>query len=120
MTAGRVLILGRTGRNFAAGMSGGVAYVIDTDGKFERRCNTGMVDIEALEEAEDIDLVLQLLGAHHRYTGSTVAADLLAEWTPSRFLKVIPRDYKRVVLAEARARAEQAPENSGMLAVANG
>jgi glutamate synthase (ferredoxin) len=120
MTAGRVLILGRTGRNFAAGMSGGVAYVIDTDGKFERRCNTGMVDIEALEEAEDIDLVLQLLGAHHRYTGSTVAADLLAEWTPSRFLKVIPRDYKRVLLAEARARAEQAPENSGMLAVANG
>jgi len=119
MTSGRVLILGATGRNFAAGMSGGVAYVLNTDGTFERRCNTGLVDIEPLEEADDVELVLQMLGAHHRYTGSTLAADLLADWTPSRFVKVIPRDYKRVM--QARARTEQAAaESSGMLAVANG
>jgi glutamate synthase domain-containing protein 3 len=102
-------------------MSGGVAYVLNADGTFERRCNTGLVDIEPLEEADDVELVLQMLGAHHRYTGSTLAADLLADWTPSRFVKVIPRDYKRVMQAQARARAEQAAaESSGMLAVANG
>ncbi len=121
MTAGRVLVLGRTGRNFAAGMSGGVAYVMNGDGTFERRCNPGLVDVEPLEEAEDVALVLQMLGDHLRYTKSTLAADLLAEWTPSRFVKVIPRDYKRVMLAQARALAEsRAADVDGLLAVANG
>jgi glutamate synthase (ferredoxin) len=121
MTAGRVLILGRTGRNFAAGMSGGVAYVMNGDGTFERRCNPGLVDVEPLEEAEDVALVRQMLGDHLRYTKSTLAADLLADWTPSRFVKVIPRDYKRVMLAQARALAEsRAADVDGLMAVANG
>ena len=123
MTAGRVLVLGRTGRNFAAGMSGGVAYVINVDGTFERRCNVGLVDIEPLEEQEDIELVLRMLQDHVRYTTSTLGSDILADWSPSRFVKVIPRDYKRVMqaqaLAIAEARAEAATDN-GVLAVANG
>ncbi len=123
MTAGRVLVLGRTGRNFAAGMSGGVAYVINVDGTFERRCNMGLVDIEPLGEQEDIELVLQMLKDHVRYTRSTLGSDILADWSPSRFVKVIPRDYKRVMqaqaLAVAEARADAATDN-GVLAVANG
>ena len=121
MTAGRVLILGRTGRNFAAGMSGGVAYVLNVDGAFERRCNPGMVDLEPLEEPEDLALVQQLLADHLRYTQSTVAAGLLGDWSPVRFVKVIPRDYKRVLMTQARERAERrVVETNGVLAVANG
>jgi glutamate synthase (ferredoxin) len=121
MTAGRVLVLGSTGRNFAAGMSGGVAYVMNVDGSFERRCNTGLVDVEPLQEQEDIELVLQMLDDHIRYTKSTLAADLLADWSASRFVKVIPRDYKRVLVAQARALAEsRAAQSTGLLAVANG
>ena len=108
MTGGRVVVLGRTGRNFAAGMSGGVAYVVDADGTFARRCNLGMVDLEALTDAEDIDLVRTLVANHAGHTLSTRAADLLAEWTSTcaRIVKVIPRDYKRVLTAEALARSE--------------
>ncbi len=121
MTAGSVLILGRTGRNFAAGMSGGVAYVLNVDGGFERRCNPGMVDLEPLAEPEDLAVVQQLLADHVRYTQSTVAAGLLADWSPLRFVKVIPRDYKRVLMAQAREQAERrAMETNGVLAVANG
>jgi len=121
MTAGSVLILGRTGRNFAAGMSGGVAYVLNVDGGFERRCNPGMVDLEPLAEPEDLAVVQQLLADHVRYTQSTVAAGLLADWSPLRFVKVIPRDYKRVLRAQAREQAERrAMETNGVLAVANG
>jgi glutamate synthase (ferredoxin) len=123
MTAGRVLVLGRTGRNFAAGMSGGVAYVMNVDGTFERRCNMGLVDIEPLGEQEDIELVLQMLQDHVRYTESTLGSDILADWSPSRFVKVIPRDYKRVMQAQARAIAEAravAATDNGVLAVANG
>ena len=121
MTAGSVLILGRTGRNFAAGMSGGAAYVLDVDGAFARRCNPGMVDLEPLVEPEDLALVRQLLSDHLRYTDSTVAAGLLADWSPVRFVKVIPRDYKRVLMAQARERAERRTvETNGVLAVANG
>jgi glutamate synthase (ferredoxin) len=123
MTAGRVLVLGRTGRNFAAGMSGGVAYVINVDGTFERRCNMGLVDIEPLGEQEDIELVLQMLKDHVRYTKSTLGSDILADWSPARFVKVIPRDYKRVMQAQALAIAEAraaAATDDGVLAVANG
>ncbi len=123
MTAGRVLVLGRTGRNFAAGMSGGVAYVMNVDGTFERRCNMGLVDIEPLGEQEDIELVLQMLRDHVRYTKSTLGSDILADFSPSRFVKVIPRDYKRVMQAQARAIAEAravAATDNGVLAVANG
>jgi glutamate synthase (ferredoxin) len=108
MTGGRVVVIGRTGRNFAAGMSGGIAYVLDVDGDFRRRCNLGMVDLEPLASGEDIALVRDLVQRHAEATGSTCAAGILADWitTQPRFVKVMPRDYKRVLAAEARARAE--------------
>jgi glutamate synthase (ferredoxin) len=98
MTGGRALILGPTGRNFAAGMSGGIAYVYDADGDFEIRCNREMVDLEALDE-EDADLVRGLMDRHRKYTGSTVADGLLSEWpaVAKKFVKVFPKDYKRAI-----------------------
>ena len=108
MTGGRVVVLGRSGRNFAAGMSGGVAYVLDLDGDFKRRCNLGMVDIERLDQPEEIALVRDLIRRHIEYTASTYAAGILRDWidVQPRFVKVMPRDYKRVLAAEARAQAE--------------
>jgi len=123
MTGGRVLVLGRTGRNFAAGMSGGIAYVVDDDGLFARRCNRGMVDIESLEEDEDIDFVRSMIGRHAAITGSVRAAYLLTVWssTAARIIKVVPRDYKRIVMAEARARSEnREPAFTELVAVARG
>ena len=73
MTGGRVVVIGPTGRNFGAGMSGGVAYVLDEDGTFANRCNMQMVDLEALEDDEDLELVHGLLERHREYTGSTIA-----------------------------------------------
>ena len=98
MTGGRVVIIGRTGRNFAAGMSGGFAYVYDEDGLFEKRCNLGMVELEALS-ADDAAFVARLLGEHHARTGSQKAAKLLGSWeeTLGRFIKVVPVEYRRVL-----------------------
>ena len=123
MTAGRVVVIGRTGRNFAAGMSGGVAYVLDADGRFARRCNQQMVDLEPLEAEEDVEFVRMMLRRHVRYTNSGRAVRLLADWLDeqSRFVKVIPRDYKRVLLAEARARSEnREPAFAELVGAANG
>jgi glutamate synthase (NADPH/NADH) large chain len=108
MTGGRVVVLGRTGRNFAAGMSGGIAYVLDRAGDFKQRCNLGMVEITALVDAADIQLVRDMTGKHVAATGSTYAAQILADWVTlqPKFVKVMPKDYKRVLLAEARARSE--------------
>jgi glutamate synthase (NADPH/NADH) large chain len=108
MTGGRVLVLGKTGRNVAAGMSGGVVYVLDLDENFATRCNRAMVELEEVVEHEDMDLIQHLLRRHVRFTRSSVAAQLLATWDTAcaQFVKVIPRDYKRVLAAEARARAE--------------
>jgi glutamate synthase (NADPH/NADH) large chain len=99
MTGGTVLVLGPTGRNFAAGMSGGVAYVWRLD---ESRTNTALADLDALS-ASDIDLVHSLLQRHGRATGSTVAAELLSQWpkAASAFTKVIPREYKAVLAKQA-------------------
>ena len=123
MTGGRVVVLGRTGRNFAAGMSGGIAYVIDDDGLFARRCNRGMVELESLEEDEDIDFVRVMITRHAELTGSMRAAHLLSAWgsTASRLIKIIPRDYKRILNAEARARSEnREPAFTELVAVARG
>ncbi len=123
MTAGRVVVIGRTGRNFAAGMSGGIAYVLDVDGDFIRRCNGELVDLEPLEEAEEVDFVKGMLRRHVRYTNSARAVRLLADWQEerSRFVKVIPRDFKRVLMAEARARSEnREPEFAELVGAANG
>ncbi|HUA47762.1 MAG TPA: glutamate synthase large subunit [Solirubrobacteraceae bacterium] len=108
MTGGRVVVLGRTGRNFAAGMSGGVAYVYDVDRRFEGRCNLELIDLEDLVAEDDAE-VRELISEHAARTGSLVARNVLASWDRARerFVKVMPRDYKRA-LAQAAAR-EAAP-----------
>ncbi len=110
MTGGRVVVLGPTGRNFAAGMSGGIAYVLDEQGDFAKRCNMGMVDLEALS-ATDATELRALIGEHEQRTDSPVARRVLAEWdgllARGAFVKVMPSDYRRV-LAELAAEAEQA------------
>jgi glutamate synthase (ferredoxin) len=123
MTGGRVVVLGVTGRNFAAGMSGGIAYVLDVSGQFASRCNHAMVDLEGLDSDEDITFVSDVIARHVRHTGSTYAADLLKQWTRTRrlFVKVMPRDYKRVMQAEARARSEdREPRFEELVGVAHG
>ncbi|GGR20565.1 glutamate synthase [Deinococcus ruber] len=119
MTGGTVVVLGRTGRNFAAGMSGGVAYVYDDDGSFRNRCNTSMVDVEPLQSAAqqleqlrngqghghlhrgltDEEQLRKLIEDHHTWTGSIRASDLLDNWEEaiSRFVKVYPHEYRRAL-----------------------
>jgi glutamate synthase domain-containing protein 3 len=101
MTGGRVVVLGPTGRNFAAGMSGGIAYVLDEEGAFARRCNMGMVGFEALAPADAAEL-RALISEHEQRTGSPVAARVLEQWEEllgrGAFVKVMPHDYKRVLL----------------------
>ncbi len=108
MTGGRVVILGSTGRNFAAGMSGGIAYVLDVDGNFASRCNDGTVDLERLEAPGDIEEVRAMIERHREYTGSEIAARVLERWEEmvGKFVKVMPRDYARV-LRERAAKAEE-------------
>ena len=122
MTGGRAVIIGGTGRNFAAGMSGGVAYVHDPKGSFPRRCNTEMVDLDRIDSEDDEACVQRLLGNHVRYTGSTVAEAILANWTLARtqFVKVMPRDYKAVLNAIARARAAGRNEDEAVMEAAHG
>ncbi|MBE9067520.1 glutamate synthase large subunit, partial [Leptolyngbya cf. ectocarpi LEGE 11479] len=99
MTGGKVVVLGMTGRNFAAGMSGGIAYVLDEAGDFATRCNPEMVDLESLVEAEEINDLKEMIAKHHEYTGSRKAKEVLDDWEGflPKFVKVIPRDYKRVI-----------------------
>jgi glutamate synthase (ferredoxin) len=101
MTGGTVVILGTTGRNFAAGMSGGVAYVLDEPGNFANHCNTQMVGLERLEDPSDIAELRQIIQNHFNYTGSLKAQQVLEFWDEQmkNFVKVMPRDYKRVVQA---------------------
>ena len=130
MTGGTVAVLGKTGRNFAAGMSGGIAYVYDEDGQFAKRCNTAMVSLEkvltAAEQAATIDQAIwhggqsdevqlkQLLQDHNRWTGSKRARELLDTWdvARTRFVKVFPNEYKRALgeLAVKRAAAQKNPD----------
>jgi glutamate synthase (ferredoxin) len=119
MTGGRAVIIGPTGRNFGAGMSGGIAYVFDEDGTFPSRCNMDMVGLETLEEHEDLDLVQGLLERHVEYTGSTVARRILEGWPAmaKKFVKVMPREYRRVL--NERKLSEQ-PDASRMTAAARG
>jgi len=108
MTGGRAVILGPTGLNFAAGMSGGVAYVWDAQGLFQTKCNMGTVDIDAVEDDEDISELREMIELHKQYTDSQVAQNILDEWPQilSQFRKVMPTDYKRV-LAERRKHDEE-------------
>ena len=100
MTGGRVVVLGGTGRNFAAGMSGGIAYVWDRDGSFHERFNDGMADLLSVRpDSEDAEEVKALIENHLKWTGSSVAAGVLANWDVAvrEFKKVMPRDYARVL-----------------------
>ncbi len=114
MTGGVAVVLGPTGRNFAAGMSGGIAYVLDLDGGFAGRCNRELVALEPLED-EDAELVRGLAEEHLERTGSAVAARVLADWEAARerFVKVIPHDYRRAL-------AELEVERSALLVSAGG
>jgi glutamate synthase (NADPH/NADH) large chain len=132
MTGGTVVVLGQTGRNFAAGMSGGVAYVYDEDGHFGQRCNTAMVQLGKvlpreeqagpaagwhLEQPDEM-LLRRLIEAHHRWTGSLRARELLDHWSEARarFVKVLPHEYQRVLAARAAAAntAADAAAGNGM------
>ncbi|MCL6589095.1 MAG: glutamate synthase large subunit [Firmicutes bacterium] len=99
MTGGRVVILGPTGRNFAAGMSGGIAYVLDEAGNFKDRCNMEMVDLEVLQDLEDINIVKTMIQKHLNFTKSAKAAIILNNWPKylPKFVKVLPRDYGRML-----------------------
>ena len=99
MTGGRAVILGPTGRNFAAGMSGGVAYVYDPQRAFTDRCNQATVALEKMVDAIDVEELRRLVDQHLRHTGSTVAGGILSYWDValSHFVKVMPLDYKRVL-----------------------
>ena len=107
MTGGRVVVIGKTGRNFAAGMSGGIAYVLDEDGSFKNRCNHETVALEPLERG-DLQEVEEMLKRHAVYTRSARAWQLLALWqeTARKFVKVMPRDYRRVLEALQAAEAK--------------
>ena len=99
MTGGRVIVLGRTGRNFAAGMSGGIAYAVDEEGDFTQRCNLQMVDLEKLGDAEEEAFVHGLIARHAELTKSARAQAILANWAQYRekLVKVMPLDYRRVL-----------------------
>ncbi|MCY4544792.1 MAG: glutamate synthase large subunit [Gemmatimonadetes bacterium] len=114
MTGGRVVVIGPVGRNFAAGMSGGVAYVLDEKGVFPGLCNHEMVDLEPLADGEDIAEVRGLIETHVRHTGSDRGEDVLARWSELQgaFVKVMPVDYRRA-LQEMAARAEEEAKTNG-------
>jgi glutamate synthase domain-containing protein 3 len=99
MTGGHVVVLGSTGRNFAAGMSGGIAYVLDETGDFDKRCNKSMVELEAIDEPEHLK---GLIKKHLHYTNSSRAQTILDNWNDylPRFIKVMPTDYKRALLQQ--------------------
>ncbi len=105
MTGGRVVILGRTGRNFAAGMSGGIAYVYDRDGKFPSKCNMEMVELQHKLDEEDIVEIKMLLSNHYKYTGSPAAKEALDDFSSrhKHFVKVLPLEYKRILMASRQS-----------------
>lgn len=109
MTGGRAVILGKTGRNFAAGMSGGVAYVYDPHETFLPNCNLETVELENVADPADVAELKQLIENHQAYTGSTVAEAILSDWQAAlpRFVKVMPVDYKRALREQAEAIASQ-------------
>jgi len=122
MTGGRVVIIGKTGRNFAAGMSGGIAYVLDEAGDFAVKCNQAMVDLDSMEDDEDLDIVRTLLNNHAKYTQSSVAKRILDDWDTyiGKFVKVMPKDYKRVLSAIKIARETGANEDEAIMEAAHG
>jgi len=109
MTGGRVVVIGKTGRNFAAGMSGGIAYVLDEDGNFDYYCNKGLVELSKVEDAADVQELQFLLNKHLLHTNSEKAQDILVNWNKylPKFIKVIPWEYKKVLQEEKIKELEQ-------------
>ena len=99
MTGGRVVVLGSTGINFGAGMSGGLAYVYDPHQEFDGRCNLDMVDLELVTELQDIHELKEMITKHHEYTASEKAAHILSEWEKCLpfFVKVFPMEYRKIL-----------------------
>jgi glutamate synthase (ferredoxin) len=125
MTGGKVVVIGKTGRNFAAGMSGGVAYVLDESGEggaagggFERVCNKEMVQLFPLSDPDEIAEIRSLLERHVEYTASPRARALLDDWptTVSRFIRIVPNDYRRVMEAQARMREKGLSQDEAEMA----
>jgi glutamate synthase (ferredoxin) len=108
MTGGRVVILGKTGRNFAAGMSGGVAYILDEAGDFATRCNMELVGLEKLSDADEIEELWKLIQRHQTYTQSQKTVKVLADWKNfvPKFVKVMPQDYKRVLTSLKKVQSQ--------------
>jgi len=108
MTGGRVVVLGKSGRNFAAGMSGGVAYVLDEVGDFDTRCNMELVALEKLADTDEIEAVWKLIQRHQTYTHSERAAKILADWKSyvPKFVKVMPQDYARVLASLKKVQSQ--------------
>jgi glutamate synthase (NADPH/NADH) large chain len=118
MTGGRVVVLGPTGRNFAAGMSGGIAYVLDEAGDFERRCNKEMVKLFGLDDPQEVEEVRQLVRRHAEYTKSERAWKILALWEAMvpKFVKVYPNDYRRVIETQKRFKASGLSDEEAIMA----
>ena len=109
MTGGRVVVIGKTGRNFAAGMSGGIAYVLDEEGNFDYYCNKGLVELSPVEDAVDVQELQYLLNKHLLHTNSEKAQDILVNWDKylPKFIKVIPWEYKKVLQEQKIKELEQ-------------
>jgi glutamate synthase (ferredoxin) len=118
MTGGRVVVLGPTGRNFAAGMSGGIAYVLDEAGDFRRNCNQEMVKLFSLDDPEEIALVRDMIRRHAEYTQSERSREVLARWDEvvPRFVKVYPNDYRRVIETQKRFKASGLADEEAIMA----
>ena len=117
MTGGRVVVLGRTGRNFAAGMSGGIAYVLDEAGQFAKQCNPAMVKLEPVKDLEDVALLKEMIWKHEELTGSTVARKILKQWDSylPKFVKVFPDEYRRALLELAERKATERANTVGFV-----
>ena len=118
MTGGQVVVLGRTGRNFGAGMSGGVAWVLDVDGKFAMRCNMELISIGPVTDPSSEGILKELIRRHHAATKSDVAMKVLDDWSThlTKFVQVLPNDYRRVLEAQARMREKGLTEEEAVLA----
>ncbi len=117
MTGGRVVVLGETGKNFAAGMSGGIAYVLDSDGTFAQRCNKEMVQLETLQDGEEIQELKAMIKNHVDYTHSSLGETVLQQWdkTVNQFVRVIPMDYQRMLEAVERMKKEGMTEAEAIM-----
>ena len=113
MTGGRVVVLGTTGRNFAAGMSGGIAYVWNREGNFDFFCNMEMVELSLLEDTRARKELYELIRKHYRYTGSPLAGRMLDDWNryAEEFIQVVPIEYKKVLHEEQMRRWQEKIEN---------